>query len=133
MNASRQADLEIGAGEMTISSGNISNLDLEVGMGKLNLTSALSGNSKIDFGIGEVNLCLIGGEDDYSIKLDKGVGSATVNRTEMHDNETRGNGASSIELDGGIGSVNVDFIMTKQMSEVQETNRNLEENDEKVV
>ena len=109
LDAKKRAELDIGAGEMTIDGGRISNLDLDSGVGEVNLTAELSGRSNVDFGIGEVNLHLIGDADDYKIELDKGVGAATLNGREMRDDETYGNGASRITLDGGVGSINVDF------------------------
>lgn len=109
LNAARRADIEIGAGEMTIKGGSLANLDLELGMGQLNLTSALTGSSKLDFGVGEANLHLIGKAEDYTIKSDKGIGSAIIDGRNMHDNETYGSGESRILIDGGIGSIVVDY------------------------
>lgn len=109
LDVNSNAEFDIGAGEMTINEGRISNLDLDCGVGEVNLTSALCGTSKVDFGIGEVNLHLIGSENDYKIELDKGVGSAKISGMEMYEGQNYGNGINQIMLDGGVGTVNVDF------------------------
>ena len=81
-----------------------------MGVGKLSLTSKLTGNNKIDSGVGEMNLSLIGTLEDYKISLDKGIGNATINGDNMKDNNTYGTGNSKLDIDGGIGSIDIDFI-----------------------
>ena len=88
-----------------------------MGVGELNLTSELSGKSSIDYGVGETNLVLIGEEDDYKIELDKGIGEAWLDGRKMSDDSVYGAGENYIEIDGGIGELNVSF---KAKSEVEE-------------
>lgn len=104
------AKIDGGAGETTIKSSNIHNLDLNVGVGKLSLDSKLTGNNKIDSGIGEMNLSLLGTLDDYYITLDKGLGSATINGKNMIDDTIYGTGENKLDVDGGVGSIQIDFI-----------------------
>ena len=58
---------------------------------------------------GEMNLFLIGSLDDYEISLDKGVGNALIDGYDMKDNDTYGTGINKIDIDGGIGNINIDF------------------------
>lgn len=104
-----KAKIDGGAGELTINALDIHNLDLSMGVGKLSLTSKLIGNSKIESGIGEMNLFLIGSLDDYEISLDKGLGNALIDGYDMKDNDTYGTGINKIDIDGGIGNINIDF------------------------
>ena len=80
-----------------------------MGIGELHYTGTLTGNSKVDYGVGETNLTLTGSEKDYQIILDKGVGDAIVNGMSMGDNSTYGNGVNRIEVDGGVGDLNIMF------------------------
>lgn len=99
-----------GAGEVIINNGILNDLDLEMGVGKFTLTAKLVGNSMIDHGVGELNLNLVGNKEDYQIYLDEGLGDVKVNGDKVYNNETIGNGNNKIDIDGGIGSITIDFI-----------------------
>lgn len=103
-------EIEGGAGKITIKDGDIHNLNLEMGIGSLSLTSKITGNSHIDAGVGEINLNLLGTLDDYRISLDKGIGSATLDGNNMNNDTLYGTGNNKIEIEGGIGSINLDFL-----------------------
>ncbi|MBO4992206.1 MAG: hypothetical protein J6E42_08640, partial [Firmicutes bacterium] len=77
------------------------------GVGEVNMVSSLKGKSKIDYGVGELNLTLVGEPEDYTISLDKGLGSAIIDGKEMGDGAVYGDGENSVEIDGGIGELNV--------------------------
>lgn len=104
------AEIDGGAGEMVITSSNIKNLDLDMGVGRLALTSKLIGNNKINSGVGEVDLTLLGTLEDYQIKLDKGLGTATLNDENMSGDTTYGTGTNLLDIDGGIGKIQINFI-----------------------
>lgn len=110
LNVANSADIEGGAGEIVIEDSSITNLDLDMGAGKLLLNSKLTGNNKIDAGVGKMDLLLIGSLNDYNIMLDKGIGSATINNSNMENDKTYGIGTNKIDIEGGIGSINIDFI-----------------------
>ena len=107
--ATKSADIEGGAGRITISGGTLNHLDLEMGVGQLNLTSALTGNCQLDLGVGETNLTLIGNKDDYKMEIEKGLGSISVDEKKVSDYGNSGNGTRNIEINGGIGAINVEF------------------------
>lgn len=113
LNVANSADIEGGAGEIVIEDSNITNLDLDMGAGKLLLNSKLTGNSKIEAGVGKMDLLLIGSLNDYSITLDKGIGSVTINNSNMENDKTYGMGTNKIDIDGGVGSINIDFIIKR--------------------
>ena len=52
---------------------------------------------------------LIGEEDDYKIELDKGIGEATLDGKEMSDDSVYGAGENYVEIDGGVGKLNITF------------------------
>ena len=109
LNASSNADIEGGAGQITIASGTLNDLTLEMGMGELDLSVALLGNSDLKFGVGESNLTLIGSKDDYKVDVEKGLGSISVDGKNVSDFGSSGNGQSHIHIEGGIGAVHIVF------------------------
>ena len=94
---------------MTINGGGLANLDFDMGVGKVVLTSALTGEGKIDYGVGELSLTLIGSAEDYRIELDKGIGEALLDGQKMADDTVYGQGKNTLEIDGGVGSMNIRF------------------------
>lgn len=104
------AEIDGGAGEINIRSGSIHNLDLDMGIGKLSLTSKLTGINKINTGIGKVEMFFIGTLEDYQIKLDKDLGTATIDGNNMSSNTYYGTGDQQINIDGGIGKVQILFV-----------------------
>ena len=109
LDASDKAEIDSGAGSVTISGGHLNNAEIDMGIGELNLTSELDGKSSIDYGIGETNLVLTGNSNDYKIELDKGVGEAWLEGKKMSDDSVYGGGSRRVEIDGGIGELNITF------------------------
>lgn len=109
LTANDRADIEGGAGEMTIDGGLLHNLNLDMGVGELTLKSRIEGNSRLNFGVGEAELTLLGSREDYRIDLDKGICDAKLEGQTMHDDSVYGNGRNRIEIDGGIGEINITF------------------------
>lgn len=109
LNVSRESDIDGGAGEINVENSYINNLNLDLGIGKTTLNASIYGLSEIDCGIGELVVNLIGNEDDYKIKLDKGLGNATFNGEKMNSATYYGNGLNLIEVNGGIGSISINY------------------------
>ena len=109
LTATDRASINSGAGELRIGGGELAGLELNIGVGEADLESRLTGNCSIDYGVGELNLTLTGTLDDYCITLDKGVGEATLGGTKMSDDVVYGDGETSIEIDGGVGAMKIEF------------------------
>ena len=109
LNASSDADIEGGVGQITIAGGTLNDLTLEMGMGELNLTAAVLGDSDLKFGVGESNVTLIGSKDDYKVDIEKGLGSITVDGKTVTNYGSSGNGQNHIEIEGGVGAVNLKY------------------------
>lgn len=109
LNASADVDIKGGAGQITIVSGTLNDLSLEMGMGELNLTAAVLGESDLKFGVGESNVTLIGSKDDYKVDIEKGLGNITVDGKTVTDFGSSGNGQNHIEIEGGVGAINLNF------------------------
>ena len=80
-----------------------------MGMGELNLTAALLGDSDLNFGVGESNVTLIGSKDDYKVDIEKDIGNITVDGKTVTDFGSSGNGKNYIEIEVGIGTINLKF------------------------
>ena len=109
LTANTSCEIDGGAGELNIDGGRLCNLKLDMGVGELTLKSRIEGKSELDYGVGETNLILIGSKADYKIELDKGIGEATLSGESMKDDSVYGTGESFIEIDGGVGTLNIEF------------------------
>lgn len=110
LTAKRSADIDGGAGRVTIQDGTLTGLDLDMGVGRLDLTTALRGECQMDLGVGKSNITLLGSKDDYRVEIERGVGSVTVDGKEVSDYGNSGSGANEIEINGGVGAINVTFM-----------------------
>ena len=106
--ATESADIEGGAGRVTVSGGTLKDLDLEMGVGQLNLTAGLTGDCQLDLGVGESNITLIGSKENYKLDMEKGLGNICVDGKNV-SGYSSGNGANEVEINGGVGSINVQF------------------------
>ena len=109
LHASSAAVIKGGAGQITVASGTLHDLTLEMGVGELDLSVALLGNSDLKFGVGESNLTLYGSKDDYKVAIEKGLGSISVDGKDVSDLDGSGNGQNRINIEGGVGTVNIAF------------------------
>ncbi len=102
-------ELEGGAGRIDIKGGAIHNLEADLGVGETRIVSALTGNCSIECGVGETRITVIGSLDFYSVRCEKGIGSATLDGDPMENGKTYGTGEERITVDGGIGTVKIVF------------------------
>ncbi len=109
LSATTLADIDGGAGMITVGDGSLHNLDLELGVGKLELKAALRGKCELKLGVGGADVTLLGTMDDYTLEMEKGIGKITVDGKEVTDFGLRGSGQNHIELEGGVGNVNLKF------------------------
>lgn len=99
--------IDNGTGRLMISSGRIKDLDLDMGVGETEISANLVGNSKIDTGVGSLKLNLSDNEEAYRIKVNKGIGTISLNGKELLDNTINGNGENFIDINGGIGEIKI--------------------------
>lgn len=105
----KESDIDGGAGEINILSSTLNNLELDAGIGKINLEAEITGNSKIECGVGEININLLGEKNNYSISTEKGIGTIKINGENQSNSTIYGIGNNKLELEGGIGNINVNF------------------------
>lgn len=107
LDVSNEASIDGGAGKIHIKGGTINNLDFDIGAGNAIINSDLTNNSDIDSGVGKLELNLMQSEDNYTFKLEKGIGSISLNNTEIKNGSVIGTGRNRIDIDGGIGSIEI--------------------------
>lgn len=107
--ASENIEIDGGAGKIEIRGGQTHNLDLDIGVGKLHYRAEITGDSEIDCGVGGVELVLVGGEENYTVEIDKGLGNASVNGKTVDNETVHGSGENKIDIDGGVGDIKVIF------------------------
>lgn len=105
-----EAEIETGFGKLSVLGGSVAELEIAVGVGNVSLTLELTEKGEFDCGIGNTEIFLIGSKDDYTVSVEKGIGTATVDGKSVSNDEKIGNGAISAEISGGIGDIRVCFI-----------------------
>lgn len=104
------ADLECGTGAVKLKHVTFNKTDLESGTGSTTISGTLNGETDIESGIGSVKLELTGSPDDYNFDIEKGLGSLKVNGASYKEFNTNNPSVSnSIEISGGMGSIQIDF------------------------
>ena len=111
-------DVSTGTGSVSINKSILNNAKLDLGIGSINIDANITGESHINCGIGSVNLNLTGTEYDYTIDVEKGIGSINLDghKVEKGSNFISGGGPNYIKIEGGIGSINVN---TKDSLEIR--------------
>lgn len=109
INVTDKATIDGGAGKVTVESGMIRDLEFDIGVGASVMSVELSGENDINCGVGSLNLELLGAKEDYTVSVDKGVGSVAVDGQSVSDGSTLGNGPTSVDIDGGVGEIIVKF------------------------
>ncbi len=126
----READIELGAGTLTVDRLVCSSLELDVGAGSavlndieagsacdisvgagwVELNGTLSGENSIDCGMGEV-ICRLTAVDRYDFEVDCGMGSVVLDENEFSglgaQGSSRTGAAVRYDIDCGMGSVEI--------------------------
>lgn len=108
--ATRRAEIDGGAGVVEIRGGELHDLDLDLGAGKAELRARVVRNGRVTAGVGKTELTLIGREEDYRLRIDKGIGSVTLDGRSLADGESVGSGTTLIEIDSGVGAVEMKIV-----------------------
>ena len=95
-----------GAGSFEINKGNLANVDFDMGVGSVSINSTFTGNGKIDMGVGNLSIKLLDSFDNYKFDVEKGIGNINIDGTSTKSG-IYGNGNTFIEIDGGLGNINI--------------------------
>lgn len=105
-----RVQLSAGMGEWILTQVQLNNLELETGVGSTQITGIVTGRSSIECGVGEVILNLNQPKSDFGYKIREGIGQVTFNGETVSPRIFENpNGAHFLEIQGGIGAVDVTF------------------------
>ncbi len=106
-------DLDSGTGNITLTNVvfHETNIDCETGL--LDLSGRLLGDTDITCEVGKLNLTLKDYEENYNINIKKGLGTLTVNGATFNKfHSSPPNASHYLEIEGGIGDINIDFVQS---------------------
>lgn len=109
LNVYNKAEVDGGAGKINISGNEINNLKLDIGMGETIINGKILGNSEIECGTGRLELNIPDIKENYTLYLSKGIGTINID-DESVSNGVIGNGINRVNIDGGIGEIDVNFL-----------------------
>lgn len=101
--------MEGGAGKIEVKNSQFHDLELEAGVGEVQFNGLLTGNNEISCGVGRVSLMIEGSQEDYRLQLEKGLGSIHVDGESISSDTVLGRGSNTIAIEGGVGSIEVNF------------------------
>lgn len=104
-----KTNIDGGVGEIIVTSSRLNNLDMDLGVGHASIEANILGKNEIDCGVGAVDINLLNNIDDYTIRVDKGIGSVKIDGVSYKDGSVIGTGVNSLLINGGIGSIDVRF------------------------
>lgn len=108
LTVERETKISTGAGKAEIRSSVLNDVDLEVGVGEFVFNGTITGKGNIEAGVGTIRMQLEDGLENYTIKLDKGLGEIKVAGDVVSDSKEIGEGQSYLMIEGGVGSINID-------------------------
>lgn len=104
-----ETDIDGGAGTIEVRNSTLKNLDLDTGAGKVDIEAYVLGHSEVSCGVGKFSLTLLGNKSDYRLHVEKGIGSILVDHESYASDSVIGNGSHSLDIDGGVGAIEVQF------------------------
>ena len=108
------ATLEIGAGSMNLSGIEAAELNAECGAGELNLQNVTAENADVDCGIGQISMEMTGQREDYNYEVNCGIGQVVIGNDSYsglgQSKQIQNNGSKFMEIDCGIGEIDISFI-----------------------
>lgn len=110
VTATERTKINGGAGYLAVHESELKDLDLDMGVGKVELDVKLTGNTQIDAGVGKLELNLRGTLAEYRVKIEKGLGTITLNGEKLSDGAVRGDGEHLVDIDGGVGAIEINVL-----------------------
>lgn len=107
--ATQEAKIDGGLGKTELKSCEINNLKANLGMGEFVFSGKLTGKNEVDSGVGTINIDLLDSSENYTIDVDKGIGSVTLDGKKLDMDRVYGTGENYLDIDGGIGEIKINF------------------------
>ena len=104
---SSKAIIDGGVGDIYLNDVHVNKFDLDLGTGNSVITGNIYSGADIDTGVGNVSLNLKDNVENFTFDISKGIGKVTLNNDEIKKDSTIGNGKIDIEIDGGVGNIEI--------------------------
>lgn len=113
LQVSEESEYHVGAGEMVLQQLKVNDITVEGGVGSIVMEGIITGGNSVSCGIGSIDMSIDGDIDDYSYKINSGIGSIRVNNKSYHNIERQiiknEDARNRIDLDCGIGKITVEI------------------------
>lgn len=114
--------IHAGAGEIQIDRFDAQDADFDCGVGSITAAGSTTEDISINCGIGETYLTLDGGEMDYNYDVKCGIGEVSLGGMSYSGimgkkNEMDNGAARDMDVNCGIGSIEIDFVRGDTASE----------------
>lgn len=109
LTVTEEAKIDGGVGRTELKSCEINNLKANLGMGEFVFSGKLTGKNEVDSGVGTINIDLLDSSENYTIDVDKGIGSVTLDGKKLEMDRVYGTGENYLDIDGGIGEIKINF------------------------
>ncbi len=103
LEAEDLAKIDGGAGMLDVKNGKMGRLVFDMGAGSAEIQAEIMRSADIEAGVGRLELGLVGGEDDYRVLFDQGIGKLELENIGLENSR----GERVIDIDGGVGLVKV--------------------------
>ena len=118
LSVTKESKIDGGIGKTELKTCEINNLKANLGMGEFSFNGKLTGKSEIDSGVGAININLLDNANSYTIDVDKGIGSVTLDGQKLEMDRVYGNGENYIDIDGGI--VEIKIVMPRKSNVIEQ-------------
>lgn len=104
------ANIEGGFGKVKCKDIEFSGLQLSGSVGDVEVEGKLLGKTEVSAGIGNISIDISGRKEDYNYKVETGLGTIYFDGKKTGDtNEYNNSQTNLIDVEGGIGSIQLDF------------------------
>lgn len=100
-------DVDLGAGDFDLKNSTFENISVDCGAGDIFMENNTFDSLDIDAGTGDVKLNCLGDLSQYTFDIDNGVGETRVGGEKVKNEYKSGSGAKKIDIDLGVGEVNI--------------------------
>jgi len=107
------ADIDLGAGNLTVEAANIHDMDMDLGLGNLDFTGIVSGDIDADCGMGNATFSFQDSASSHSFDLSAEMGNITINGEDyggfiLHHNQDN-DSDSQYDIECGMGNIEIKF------------------------
>lgn len=108
---SNSVELDAGTGYVEIVNVDFSDTSLDAGTGNISFDGRLSDKTDIDAGTGNIELNIRGKREDYSLDIDKGLGSLNIDGESSSSIKIISSSTPNrLKIDSGVGNIDINFL-----------------------